>query len=75
MQSDSCMCISTCTGARTEALSLQELCIDSVADCLHSPEEAESLPLPQHIKEKIAKVVFDPQTESNSHFYSFYTYK
>ena len=60
-----------CTGAQTEVLSLQELCIDSVAECLHSPEEAESLPLPQHVKEKIAEVVLDPQTVSHLKFYNY----
>jgi hypothetical protein len=64
------MYIYTCAGAQTEVLSLQELCIDSVAECLHSPAKVESLPLPQHIKEKIAKVVFDPRIDS--HFCPFY---
>ena len=50
--------------AQTEVLSLQELCTDCVAECLHSPKDVESLHLPYYIKEKIAEVVFDPQIDS-----------
>ena len=52
------------TVAQSEVLSLQELCIDCVAECLHSPKDVESLSLPTHTKEKIVKVVFDPQIDS-----------
>ena len=47
--------------AQTEVLSLQEMCVDCVAECLHSPKDVESLPLPDNIKGRIVKVVFDPQ--------------
>ena len=62
----------TCTGAQTEVINLEELCIDRVAECLHSPDdlEPESFPLPQHIKEKVAEVVFNPRSDSS--FQRFY---
>ena len=36
------------------------MCIDAVAKTFCSPKEVQLLPLPESIKEKIAKVVFDP---------------
>ena len=44
-------------------LSLQQTCIDCVAGTLHSPKDVRFLPLPDNIKEKIAKVVFDPDVD------------
>ena len=57
------------TAAQTEVLSLQQMCIDAVAETLSSPKDIELLPLPSNIKEKIAKVVFDPDVDF-CHFHS-----
>ena len=39
------------------------MCIDKVAETLSSPKSVEYLLLPKYIKEKIAKVVFDPDVD------------
>ena len=49
--------------ARTEVLSLQEICIDRVAETLNSPRHAHLLPLSPTLKEKVSKVVFDPDVD------------
>ena len=51
------------TAAQTEVLSLQQICIDCVAETLHSPRCVHFLPLPNNIKRKIAKVVFDKDVD------------
>ena len=48
---------------QTEVLSLQQMCIDKVAETLCSPKDVQLLPLPDSIKEKIARVVFDPNVD------------
>ena len=51
------------TAAQTEVLGLQQLCIDAVAETLCSPKDVQLLSLPSNIKEKIAKVVFNPDVD------------
>ena len=48
---------------QTEVLSLQQMCIDVVAKTFCSPKDVQLLPLPDSVKEKIAKVVFDPDVD------------
>ena len=59
------------TAAQIEVLSLQQMCIDAVAETLCSPKDVQLLPLPSNIKEKIAKVVFDPDVDF-CYFYKYY---
>ena len=51
------------TARQTEVLSLHQMCIDKVAETLHSPKDVRLLPLPDNIKEMIAHVVFDPNVD------------
>ena len=39
------------------------MCIDVVAKTFCSPKDVQLLPLPESVKEKIAKVVFDPDVD------------
>ena len=39
------------------------MCIDVVAETLSSPKDVQLLALPSNIKEKIAKVVIDPDVD------------
>ena len=55
------VCVPVAT--QTEVLSLQQMCIDVVAKTFCSPKDVQFLPLPDSVKEKIAKVVFDPDVD------------
>ena len=55
------------TACQTEVLSLQQMCIDKVAENLSYPRQVHLLRLPEYIKEKIVRVVFDPEVDFCRH--------
>ena len=58
---------------QTEVVRLQQMCIDVVAKTFCSPKDVQLLPLPESVKEKIAKVVFDPDVDF-CYFYKYVRY-